>query len=434
MPDIGQQCGPAGFQPFAPVCAPLQRREGRLKDGEHYVIRAAVPEDDAAVMSLIGGVAAEGLYLMREASEYGIFDEAQECALIAACDCRGGLMLVAETGTGAETGAGQLVGLLSALQEENGRFAKLRHGLTIGVMLAPALRGRGLGTLLLAAAIDWARAAGYRRMRADVLATNAPSLALFSRFAVEVRRPAFARLGDALVDMLVLGLDLTQPGAARAAAQAGAQAAAAGRARAPAAVPAAPPAVYAAPAAPPPSGPWPARDVVLSDGERVRLRPGTPEDAAPVLDMLNVVAREREFLLTDLFAYTLDDERAFLSGFQPAESLLLMAEAAGGRLVACADAQRDRGGTAAKTRHVAWIGIALARDYRGRGLGRALIGQFIAWGRTAGIHYLGANVFASNARSLALFRRMGFRECGRQRDAVCIDGRYVDLVEHAILL
>lgn len=425
MPDIGQQCGPAGFQPFEPVCAPLQRREGRLKDGEHYVIRAAVPEDDAAVMSLIGGVAAEGLYLMREASEYGIFDEAQECALIAACDCRVGLMLVAETGTGAETGAGQLVGLLSALQEENGRFAKLRHGLTIGVMLAPALRGRGLGTLLLAAAIDWARAAGYRRMRADVLATNAPSLALFSRFAVEVRRPAFARLGDALVDMLVLGLDLTQPGAA------------AGRAEAPAAAPLAPTAAYAvpvAPAAPPPSGPWPARDVVLSDGERVRLRPGAPEDAAPILDMLNVVCREREFLLTDLFNFTPEEERAFLSGFQPAESLLLMAEAAGGRLVACADAQRDRGGTAAKTRHVAWIGIALARDYRGRGLGRALIGQFIAWGRTAGIHYLGANVFASNARSLALFRRMGFRECGRQRDAVCIDGRYVDLVEHAILL
>ena len=433
MPGIEQQRGPAGFQPFEPVCAPLQRREGRLKDGEHYVLRAAVPADAAAVLSLISGVAAEGLYLMREASEYGIFDEAQERALIAACDCRGGLMLVAETG------AGQLVGLLSALQEENGRFAKLRHGLTIGVMLAPALRGRGLGTLLLAAGIDWARAAGYRRMRADVLATNAPSLALFSRagFAVEVHRPAFARLGDALVDMLVLGLDLTQLDAARAAAQAGARTAAAGRARAPAAAPAAPPAVCAAPvapAAPPPSGPWPARDVVLSDGEKVRLRPGTPEDAAPVLDMLNVVAREREFLLTDLFAYTLDEEHAFLSGFQPAENLLLMAETADGRLVACADAQRDRGGTAAKTRHVAWIGIALAQDYRSRGLGRALIGQFIAWGRTAGIHYLGANVFASNARSLALFRHMGLRECGRQRDAVCIDGRYVDLVEHAILL
>jgi ribosomal protein S18 acetylase RimI-like enzyme len=45
----------------------------------------------------------------------------------------------------------------------------------------PRVRGRGLGSALLAAAEDWARAAGYPAVRMDVADGNAAAIALYAR-------------------------------------------------------------------------------------------------------------------------------------------------------------------------------------------------------------------------------------------------------------
>ena len=45
----------------------------------------------------------------------------------------------------------------------------------------PRARGRGVGSALLAAAEDWARAAGYPAVRIDVADDNAAAIALYER-------------------------------------------------------------------------------------------------------------------------------------------------------------------------------------------------------------------------------------------------------------
>ena len=60
------------------------------------------------------------------------------------------------------------------------------------------------------------------------------------------------------------------------------------------------------------------------------------------------------------------------------------------------------------------IGMAIAREWRGRGVGSALMEAAIAWARARGLHKLSLDVFAHNSAGLALYRKYGFVEEGRR--------------------
>jgi ribosomal protein S18 acetylase RimI-like enzyme len=60
------------------------------------------------------------------------------------------------------------------------------------------------------------------------------------------------------------------------------------------------------------------------------------------------------------------------------------------------------------------IGMAIAREWRGRGVGSALMEAAIEWARERGLHKLSLGVFAHNAAGLALYRKYGFVEEGRR--------------------
>jgi ribosomal protein S18 acetylase RimI-like enzyme len=60
------------------------------------------------------------------------------------------------------------------------------------------------------------------------------------------------------------------------------------------------------------------------------------------------------------------------------------------------------------------IGMAIARDWRGRGVGSALMEAAIEWARAQGLHKLSLGVFAHNAAGIALYRKYGFVEEGRR--------------------
>jgi len=60
------------------------------------------------------------------------------------------------------------------------------------------------------------------------------------------------------------------------------------------------------------------------------------------------------------------------------------------------------------------IGMAILREWRGRGVGSALMEAAIAWARERGLHKLSLGVFAHNTAGLALYRKYGFVEEGRR--------------------
>jgi len=64
---------------------------------------------------------------------------------------------------------------------------------------------------------------------------------------------------------------------------------------------------------------------------------------------------------------------------------------------------------------VADIGMLVERDWRGRGIGKALLSAAIDWAGTAGAHKMALEVWPHNAAAIGLYLRAGFVEEGRKR-------------------
>jgi phosphinothricin acetyltransferase len=79
-------------------------------------------------------------------------------------------------------------------------------------------------------------------------------------------------------------------------------------------------------------------------------------------------------------------------------------------------------------RHVADISVYVARASRGQGAGTVLLERLVALGRRIGFHKLVLAGFPDNAASVALYRRLGFREVGVYREQGQLDGRWVDVL------
>jgi RimJ/RimL family protein N-acetyltransferase len=59
------------------------------------------------------------------------------------------------------------------------------------------------------------------------------------------------------------------------------------------------------------------------------------------------------------------------------------------------------------------LAMLVDRDWRGRGVGSALMRAAIDWARGQGLHKLCLDVFAHNEAAIALYRKSGFVEEGR---------------------
>jgi len=81
------------------------------------------------------------------------------------------------------------------------------------------------------------------------------------------------------------------------------------------------------------------------------------------------------------------------------------------------------------------IGMMVAADWRGRGVGSALVAASIDRARGRGLHKLALSVFPHNSAAIALYRKFGFVEEGRLvRHVRRADGQLWDLIEMGLLL
>jgi ribosomal protein S18 acetylase RimI-like enzyme len=79
------------------------------------------------------------------------------------------------------------------------------------MMVAAERRGEGIGRALLAAAIEWARAAGAHKVALEVWPHNEAGLALYRKFGFEqegLLRKQYRRRNGQLWDAIAMGLVL----------------------------------------------------------------------------------------------------------------------------------------------------------------------------------------------------------------------------------
>jgi RimJ/RimL family protein N-acetyltransferase len=81
------------------------------------------------------------------------------------------------------------------------------------------------------------------------------------------------------------------------------------------------------------------------------------------------------------------------------------------------------------------IGMFVLPEWRGRGVGSALLSAALEWSHERGLHKLSLGVFAHNQAALALYRKFGFVEEGRRiKQFRRSSGELWDAIEMGLLL
>jgi RimJ/RimL family protein N-acetyltransferase len=81
------------------------------------------------------------------------------------------------------------------------------------------------------------------------------------------------------------------------------------------------------------------------------------------------------------------------------------------------------------------LGMLVAADSRGRGVGTALVAAAIEWARASGLHKLTLGVFPHNDAAIGLYRKLGFVDEGlRTRQIRRANGELWDLLEMGLQL
>lgn len=163
--------------------------------------------------------------------------------------------------------------------------------------------------------------------------------------------------------------------------------------------------------------------VTLGDGARLLLRPLTPDDRAALIDLYAAAHPEDLRALRDDVTDP-DVIHAWVDDLDYRHVLPLLA-LIDGRVVGNATLHHRPG----PYRHIGEVRIFLAQDFRRRGLGTEMLKTLIDLVRKEGLHWLQAEVFASQPKVIRAFERVGFeRRCVLEDYFMLADGQTEDVV------
>ncbi len=155
----------------------------------------------------------------------------------------------------------------------------------------------------------------------------------------------------------------------------------------------------------------------------ILIQPASLDLADGFWRALDVVAREHRYLIFQE-APRLESTRKFIAQVL-AKGWSQFYALHEGKVVGWCDVVRDE--RPGRT-HVGRLGIEILPEYRGQKIGARLLAATIADAFEKGLTRIELEVFAANARALALYKKFGFVEEGRKRHAHCLDGAYEDSI------
>lgn len=159
------------------------------------------------------------------------------------------------------------------------------------------------------------------------------------------------------------------------------------------------------------------------------VRPATPADADAICRIYNQGIEDRVATLeTEL--RTPAERLEWMAARGPRHPVVVAA--AGGEVVGWASLNRFNPRPAYD--HVVDLSVYVERAWRGRGVGRQLLGHVIEAARALGYHKMVLAAFPTNTAGMALYERLGFSRVGIYREQGWLDDRWVDVIAMERLL
>ena len=155
------------------------------------------------------------------------------------------------------------------------------------------------------------------------------------------------------------------------------------------------------------------KTIKLKDGRTCILRNCTAEDSEAVLGVFNLTHAQTDWMLTypGEMTFTVEQEAKFLQDRTDSSDEVEILAEVGGKVAGTAGIGCV--GRKEKLKHRAEFGIGIDRAYWGIGIGHALTEACIECAEAAGYAQLELDVTAENERAIALYKKAGFVEFGR---------------------
>lgn len=164
------------------------------------------------------------------------------------------------------------------------------------------------------------------------------------------------------------------------------------------------------------------------------LRRAEPADAAAVIAYMKRLLAEPNHNLRaepDEFTLTVEEEAEIIREKNTTPNSIFLVAEAEGEIIGVLTCT---GGVYRSEKHSCDLGISVAQEWRGMGVGQALMEYAIRWAKEVGLKRIMLFVFARNEGAIRLYERCGFQIEGRLRNDMYKNGEYLDGLVMGLLL
>jgi len=170
-------------------------------------------------------------------------------------------------------------------------------------------------------------------------------------------------------------------------------------------------------------------ELKLPNNQLLTIRPPKTSDAQRMCDYINALSKEQTFIRFQGEQVTTEYETEYLQKqlkkIEEKKAVMLLATVDEKIVGICGIDLKDK-----IEKHIGSLGISVALEYRGKGIGKQLLGQAIdlAKNHLDCVRILELSVFATNCLAIKLYEKFGFKEYGRLPEGVARQDKYEDHV------
>jgi len=162
------------------------------------------------------------------------------------------------------------------------------------------------------------------------------------------------------------------------------------------------------------------KQYLLKNGRKFTVRAANEDDAEAIKNVVNSVASEKYYVVPE---HSREDWDEAIREIKNRKGLIITAQV-DERTIGMAHLVR---GKFEKNKHVGFLGISIVNEFRGMGIGTAMMNYIIEWARRQkGLEKISLTVFSTNEAAINLYRTFGFQIEGMSKKQYKIEGKYID--------
>lgn len=170
------------------------------------------------------------------------------------------------------------------------------------------------------------------------------------------------------------------------------------------------------------------KEIKLKNGKTAILRSPIKEDAQAMIDYLNIIGGESDFITfgKNEFSMSVEAEQDYIeriNSMNNSKNVLIIIENEIVGIASITSVQKER------MKHNGTLGISIRKKYWGIGLGSEIMNYLIDWAKSNKItKKINLLVREDNIRGVKLYEKFGFEKEGLLKKDICVNGIYYNTI------